>query len=1162
MSAAARRVSLLSGIFRGIFVLALVVFTCNIGAFAQLSARATITGTVTDSSGAVVPGAAVTITNDATKVSLKTQSNGRGVFVAPELNVATYSITIAKKGFKNYTVTGIELHPTETVQVNGTLTVGAASETITVAATSTDVELASPQLSSYISTEQVSSLPMNGRNFEGVAALAPGVVNTSQGSALGTGGRNTSSVLVINGMSVSRTFYALDGIWNENSGNMTQNAVTPNPDSLAEVRVLQNDFSAQYSLLGSAVILEQTKSGTSNFHGTLWEYVRNDDLNSKNYFTVTPPLIPPYKQNIFGFNVGGPVFIPNHYNTNRQKTFFFWDESYVILHLPSQNQSWIPTPNQIAGCFASPTKDPLTGTLFPVSTGGTCPVGDYVVPSSRINTSSSAYLKALYPAPNYSSTANTNNYVNLQAQTTYQRDDEIKIDHFFTPKYHLLAEFLQEYQNYDQNTESPGTTPISYENPLTNNKLAQIALTQTLSPNMVNTTSVAMNDYLLNLVLEGTTDISQLPGFTETLFYPTALYASRTPVVNFTGGAASQGIQASRPIPHASDLDNTITDNWSWLKGKNYFTAGITFVFNTKRQVSGKQTNGAFTFTDTFSAATAAQKTAANACAAAPAYNTLAQCNEDYGIADMELGYLSSFSEDSQAPHGDMHAFSWSPYFEDQYKYNKNLTFTAGLRIYHLPLPYGVPGSETNFVPSAYNPALAPTVNEATGVTNIPPNVPGYANGLLYNDGTSTGLPRNFSNNHTWYFAPDVGFALDVFGDGRTSLRGGFGISYTRIFTNQDCSFNCIGNPPVYTSQNLTNLNFLTTPTTWNIVTAATGSGVGAKPVSVESVTMAEANIQASPVTSYSLGLQHEFPHNITAAIGGAGSRIQHQESNPNINVPPYYSSGGVTYDFNPLINTNPANSGQAGDNQYFYAPYQGYGSMTDYMTPLWQEWNGLEAQIKHPVTKSLNVSVAYTWSHSTSNSTIDVHNYNRYHGNTSGLNYPDSLNISLLYQLPFFQHSGNQLEKLTMGGWSINDITTFRSGNSFDPGLTESFQGNSSRPDVVPGVSTNGPKTWKTGSTQQWFNTAAFVAPAHGYYGNAMTGIIRGPGQEIYNMALFKEFHITENNYFEFRAEAFNTFNHTNPNNPNATLGNSNYGKITGAAEPRIMELALRYRF
>ena len=1155
MSTGAYRASLLTGIFRGIFILASIVFICNICAFAQLSTTSTITGTVTDSSGALVPAATITITNDATKVSLQTHSNGRGVFVAPDLNVATYSVTIAKAGFKNYTVTGIELHPTETVQINGSLTVGAASETVTVAATSTDVELSSPELSSYISSEQVSSLPMNGRNFEGVAALAPGVVNSSQGSALGTGGRNTSSVLVINGMATSRTFYALDGVWNENTGNMTANSITPNPDSLAEVRVLQNDFSAQYSLMGSSVILEQTKSGTSNFHGTLWEYWRNNDLNSKPYYSTS---IAPYHQNIFGFNVGGPLFIPNHYNTNRQKTFFFWDESYVVLHVPSQNTSIVPTALQIAGCFASPIKDPVSGALFSQSTGGTCPVGDYVVPSSRINTSSSAYLTDLYPAPNYPNSGSANNYINNQPVTTYQRDDEIKVDHFFTPKYHLLAEYLQEYQNYSNNVESPGTTPISYETDFTHNKIAQIALTQTLSPNMVNNTSVAMNIYLLNLVLEGVTDISQLPGFRETLFYPNALYSTRTPVVSFPSGTvASQGIQAARPIPHASDLDDTITDNWSWLKGKNYFTAGITFVFNTKRQVSGQQTNGSFNFSGNFS------KPASGAVQA------------DDALADMELGYINTFGQVSNAPHGDMHAFSWTPYFEDQYKFNKNLTFTLGLRIYHLPLPYGVPNSETNFVPSAYNPTLAPTVNEATGATNLLTGT-AYSNGLLYNSGLAGGLPVNFSKNHIWYFAPDAGFALDVFGDGRTSLRGGYGISYTRIFTNQDCSFNCIANPPVFTSENLTSLVFPST-STWSIA-----GGTGAV-VSVQSVTMADANIQASPVTSYSLGIQHQFPANITAAIVGAGSRIQHQEANPNINVPPYYVSGGVQYDFNPLINSNPANSKNAGDNQYYYAPYQGYGSITDYMTELWQEWNGLEAQIKHQVTKSLFITAAYTWSHSTSNSTIDVHNFNRYHGNTVGLNYPDSMNISLLYQLPFFQHSGNMLEKQALSGWSINDITTFRSGGSLDPGLSEAFQGNASRPDVVPGVSTNGPKAWKTttGVTQEWFNTSAFSCPGStganvgiscgtmsaangnfGLYGNAMTGIIRGPGQEIYNMAIFKEFHITETNYFEFRAEAFNIFNHTNPQNPNTTLGNTNYGKVTAAYDPRIMELALRYRF
>ena len=244
--------------------------------------------------------------------------------------------------------------------------------------------------------------------------------------------------------------------------------------------------------------------------------------------------------------------------------------------------------------------------------------------------------------------------------------------------------------------------------------------------------------------------------------------------------------------------------------------------------------------------------------------------------------------------------------------------------------------------------------------------------------------------------------------------------------------------------------------------------------------------------------------------------------------------------------------------------------------TRLWQEWNGLEAQVKHPVTKSLYVSGAYTWSHDTSNNgVVDPYNIKRFHGNAAGLNYPQSMAVTVLYQLPFFQH-GNVFEKLALGGWSINDISTFRSGTSLTPGITMSNQGLVGRPLLAPGnPSTNGPKTWKTGSSQEWFNTAAYVIPSgtqssgspnyllyYGYYGNAQNGTIRGPGQEVFNMALFKQFHFTEKNYFEFRAEAFNTFNHTNPGNPNTTVGNANYGKVTSAADPRILELALRYKF
>ena len=1138
---------------------------------AQLSTRATITGTVSDSTGAVVPDATVTFIDEATKVSIGTVSNRDGSFVSPGLTVATYTVTITKTGFKNYTITGIELHPTETVQVNGTLAVGSASDTVTVQGTSTDVELSSSENSSYISGTQVSSLPMNGRNYSSLAGLLPGVNNTSQGSALTTGGRSTNSSLSINGMAVARSFYAVDGIWNENTGNMTQQSVIPNPDSIAEVRVLQDNFSAQYSLLGSSVILVQTKSGTSSLHGAAWEFLRNDDLNTKPYFSTS---IPPYKQNIFGFNIGGPVFIPKVYNRDRQKTFFFWDESYVVLHVPSQTTSQLPTPNQIAGCFVSPIKDPVSGTLFPtVNTCNGATGTFYQIPTNRINTSSTAYLTTLYPAPNYAPTGSTLNYINNQTVKTYQRDDQIKLDHYFTPNYHLLAEYFQEYQNYAQNLVAASTTPITSETDFTNNKLAAVTLTQTLTPNLVNTTSIAMNIFLLNLTIVGKTDISQIPNFSETLFYPNANYSTRTPVVSLAGGLAGQGI-SQRPIPHASDLDDTVGDNVSWLKGKHYITAGVTFVFNTKRQLStnasGNQSNGAFSFNGTSTAPTAAQKTAAGACNTGNAISATA-CTQDDGVADMLLGYIASFNQSSYVPHGDIHDFSYSPYVEDRFQFNKSLTLTLGLRIYHLPLPYGPPNSETDFVPSAFNPALAPTVNETTGVTNIPTGT-AYSNGLLFNNGLSTGLPFNFSNMHNWYFGPDAGFAWDVFGDGKTSLRGGFGMSYTRIFTNQDCSFSCDSNPPVFTNESLSNLKFPTT-TSWNVAGAG---GVAATTTSAQALAATDPNIQASPVASYSLGVQHQFPANFVASVVGAGSRIQHLVGTWNINQPPPTVVNNVSYDFNPNINFNPV-TGKS-DNSAYWAPYQGYAGISSVSTRLWQEWNGLEVSVKHPVTNSLNFSLAYTWSHNTTNlaGSIDPYNLNRFHGNAESLNYPQSVAITLIYKLPFFQH-GNLLERTALGGWSFDDITTFRSGTSLSPGLSVTNQGLALRPDQVPGSHTDGPKTWKNNVVgPAWFNTSAFSCPgltngvtcgtmpagSYGLYGTAQTGIIRGPGQEIYNMALFKQFNFTEKDFIEFRAEAFNAFNHANPNNPTTTLGNANYGKITGTADPRILELALRLKF
>jgi len=244
-----------------------------------------------------------------------------------------------------------------------------------------------------------------------------------------------------------------------------------------------------------------------------------------------------------------------------------------------------------------------------------------------------------------------------------------------------------------------------------------------------------------------------------------------------------------------------------------------------------------------------------------------------------------------------------------------------------------------------------------------------------------------------------------------------------------------------------------------------------------------------------------------------------------------------------------------------------------------------MDAQIKHPVSKTLFATVAYTWSHNTTNlagnGVIDPYNLNRFHGNTESLNFPQSAAITLIYTLPFFEHSKG-IGNILAGGWRFSDITTLRSGTSLSPGVAGSNMGLAARPLMAAGnPSTNGPKTWKPsvcGTTCSWFNTAAFIDPTahiggistnplnstlyYGLYGNAQTGIIRGPGQEIYNMALFKEFHPYRASVIEFRAEAFNAFNHANPSNPGTAISNSSTSKISGTSDPRILELALRIKF
>ncbi len=281
------------------FTLMAAIF--SVGCVLAQSTTATLNGTVTDAAGAVIPDAQISVTNQDTKQELTTRTNGEGSYSVPGLTSGTYQVTVSKTGFSSLTQKDIFLGPTVVRTVNSELKIGQVNEQVTVEALAEQVQVSTGEVSNAVAQQQVETLPLNGRNYQSLSALMPGVLNTAQGSAQGQGGFGTGNTMSINGMGLSGTLYELDGVWNMNTGNMTQTTILPNPDSIQEVRTLQNNISPKYTLLGASVVLVQTRSGTSDFHGTAWEYFRNNDLNARNFFS---PTIAAYHSNIFGGTIG------------------------------------------------------------------------------------------------------------------------------------------------------------------------------------------------------------------------------------------------------------------------------------------------------------------------------------------------------------------------------------------------------------------------------------------------------------------------------------------------------------------------------------------------------------------------------------------------------------------------------------------------------------------------------------------------------------------------------------------------------------------------------------------------------------------------------------------------------------------------------------------
>ena len=1107
-------------------------------AFAQSGGQGSIDGTVKDSSGAVVSTATIKVTNDGTGATRTTQTDSRGFFAVESLEPGSYTVTVTAQGFGTTVTKGETLAPGQQRESDTTLTVGTTAQEVTVQADAVQVETESSANESTITAKEVTNLMLNGRNFQGLGQLAPGVTSTQSGSALPGGGLGGGTNLIVNGNSVEYTVYTIDGVEDENTGNLSNLNILPIVDAIQQFTVMSDNYSAKYGWSGSGQIVVQTKSGTSSYHGQVWDYLRNDAFDANNYFDISKAAL---HQNIYGYTFGGPI-------PKAPKTFFFASNEFRSASIGQTATGAVLTPTELTGNLAASQTLPTGGLVLDAhsqallaSEGLTnCVVSPTQLNPACLNKVSTTLYHDYVPAPNNPG-GGFNNYINQNPEKLSQLDYTYRVDHSFSENETLTARAMYEEVNqqypFDNWFGSPySTTTDSF---YTTGSNLLLRLNSVLTPKLDNIATLAYSDDKPRIA--NTSGNTQLPaGLAITQAFPGADPLNRIPTISFSSGYNSVGV-GTQPI-HASDGEGIISDDVSYVKGSHVLQAGAMYVFGIKRQNVFTTPQGSFSFSGT---------------------------HTGDPVADFLLGLDTSYSQNSNQKSGSYHYRQGEAYFQDDWKPTPKLTLNLGLRWFYFS-PDTVSGDEvTNFNPATYSAAAAPVVT--TGGTllangaNVPVNATGgtanLLNGLVFagKNGTTSGF---FTANKK-AFAPRVGFAYALGDDGKTSVRGGYGIGYTREAVEQ--IYAMFGaNPPYNASATVLN----------SLISNGTAGSAGApSPQSLNAIDT--SSVGPSQTQSYSLSFQRQVLPAAIATIAYAGSVSRHLETqayNQNENLPvsaPTVNSAkclapgqapSASYDFDPCINASVSSP-------YVTVPYLGYTSITSQAFPGSSNYNSLQSHIVYR-SNALQVDTAYTYSKvltdlggsqgAGSGGSIGVgaqdwRNLGREYG-TPDWDRKHVFTTSIVYDLPFFKAS-NELLKQSLGGWSFAGLTILESGFALSPGLSTSTNGEATRPDAL------GPEQ-KIGKFGEWFNTANYVQAPYGFYGNASNGSIRGPAEFTGNTALYKTFPIKEKLDVQFRAEAFNVANHPNYSSVSTGYGSGNFGAVTSALDPRILEFALRVNF
>lgn len=1121
-----------------VMFLTVVTFAIQ-GAYAQAN-FGSINGTVTDPTGAAVPGATVVVTNNATGVAKTLTTNPDGFYSAQGLSAGAYTVKISAANFQTIVFSNVQLTPGQILAQNAKLTISSVSSQVTVSANTLQVNTQTAASGGTISSQQISNLMLNGRNFQTLAISIPGVNSTAAANSLSGGGLLGGTTLIVNGQSVENTTYTIDGVYNMNSGNLANINILPIVDAIAQFSVLKANYSAKYGFAGAGQIVVQTKEGGQSFHGDAWDFLRNDALDANNYFSTSKQSL---HQNIFGYTLGGPVILPRIFDGRKHKTFFFASNQWYVINAGQVNRGSVLPQAMRNGDFSQSPTLPKSGvlTLSPrseallASTGRTnCLTGPTTINPSCISPVAAALLKQYQPLPNNPS-GGFLNYINQNPQTTSQVDYQYRIDQQLGSNQLTGRVMYEQVKNgfprdqwgghpYSTYTDSFYTTAFN----------GLIRLQSTITPNLVNTASVAetYDKPRINL----TTGHGTMPsGVTIKQAFPDAPTLNRMPDVSISEGWSGFGV-GTQPIT-ASDGEGILQDDVSWVHGKQILQGGLFYMFGIKRQNVFTTPQGSFTFTGIHTGDPA---------------------------ADFLLGLNSTYSQASSQKLGSYHYRQGAWYVQDDYHVLPRLTLNLGMRWVYFSSDTVSGDQVTGFNPALYDPAQAPVVNIDGSFNVNSQNQPLTADGKVANvlNGLAfagkNGVPSGFfiPSKNNW--GPRVGFAWDLFGNGKTSLRGGYGIGYNRVPLEQ--IYDAFGqNPPFNLSANILN----------SLLDDGTAGGVAAAPTPQ---TLASAPLKFSPtqMQSFSLTLEQQVLPNMVADVayvGNVGRHLMSFQGGYDANFPLPVSAPSTTgclapgqapssrYDFDPCINTGAASAN-------FTRPFKGYAAMNDQYDKGSSNYNSLQTSLRYRVS-NLQFSLAYTYAKAlatigahgaggTTSQGVAAQNMRNFHAEYGPPSYDftHSIAATWVYNIPF--NGSNPVLRGALRDWMISGLALHQSGFAMSPGMSTSTNGLAIRPNAVAKYS-------KVGKLDEWFDTSAFAAPAFGFFGNASNGTIRGPGYTSFNVALARTFPILERLHGQFRAEAFNLANHPSFENVSTGLGSGTYGHVTSAGDPRILEFAFK---